>query len=369
MKKTKVFKNGVAGLWLFLIVVALIGYQINNISTYGYYVENTNFFSKANIALWIITMFFGYFLVKHVKECKEKSASTAALKYTGFQLKKLLPLLIIGYILGITICTSYYYPNYDINQICNLIINGFWNFLGLGSSSFANSQIAILNEPLWLVSSIIIAGYFLYFGLCKDEEITAGLIAPLIFILFGGYSYFNGFNGLSFVLISMSVGIILYYLVDKLQKHEFTEFGKWLLTIIYLICATLLIWYIIYPDVGLQENMVILLSIIIVFLTMLQKDKLTSFLNITSVNNLFSYLGSVAIYIYILTAPIAIFVIKLLGGNTSSSPYSFWSIFIPVMILIIVFSMLLKTAIEIFKENWALAKAEEMSEHKKGIRK
>ena len=93
MKKTKVFKNGVAGLWLFLIVVALIGYQINNISTYGYYVENTNFFSKANIALWIITMFFGYFLVKHVKECKEKSASTAALKYTGFQLKKLLPLL------------------------------------------------------------------------------------------------------------------------------------------------------------------------------------------------------------------------------------------------------------------------------------
>ena len=102
------------------------------------------------------------------------------------------------------------------------------------------------------------------------------------------------------------------------------------------------------------------MCILVIGLTLLNKDKITSLLNNKYTSGLFDYLGSISLHIYMLHYPIAIFVLKLLGPNTEATTYSFWSVFIPATLLTIIFSALLKTFMDMIKENRQLAKAEEL---------
>lgn len=395
--------NSAVKIWQFVIAIAIIGFNIGFIiastcnGNNGYYMESSNWFFGSSAVLWIFTIPAGFFLVSHFKkrikdkDYQNKSASARAFEYTFMHLKVLIPVLIVGYILGVLVCTSFYYPDYTFEQVCSMVINSFWEFLGFHAAGLRNSgnEFLNLNGPLWLISALLIVGYFLYWGLCKNEDFMAGIIAPFTFIFLGGWWCFSGTrittwstiglqtgtdnmafginNGIIFVLIGMSAGIILYYLIDKIKTHNFTKTGEWGLTILYLLCAGLLLWYILYPSTwfNLEKWTVTLLCIIVICLSILNKDKITGLLNHEKVNDMFSYLGSISLYIYMLHYPIAIFVLKLLGPNASTSSYSLWTIFIPTVILTIVFSMILKSVMEMLAEGRELKKAEALKTKKK----
>ena len=403
-------RNSAIELWRFIIAVAIIGFHIGFIiantcnGSNGYYLESTNWFFGSSEVLWIFTLTAGFFMVSHFKkraadkDYKTKSASSRAWEYTWSRIKSLIPILIIGYILGVIVCTSFYYPDYNLQQICTMIINSFWEFLGFHAAGLrsAGNEFFNLNGPLWFISAIIIVGYFLYWGLCKNEDFMAGIVAPFTFIFLGGWWCFTGTrasqtawstigvqtastngtggaatdatailgfnNGLLFVLMGMLAGIILYYLIQKIKDHKFTTVGKGALTILYVVSAGLLLWYTIYPETwfNLERWTVALLCIIVIGLTLLNKDKITSLLNNNYTSGIFNYLGSISLHIYMLHYPIAIFVLKLLGPNTEATTYSFWTVFIPATLLTIVFSGLLKAFMDMIKENRQLVKAEEL---------
>lgn len=408
-------RNSAIELWRFIIAVAIIGFHIGFIiantcnGSNGYYLESTNWFFGSSEVLWIFTLTAGFFMVSHFKkraadkDYKTKSASSRAWEYTWSRIKTLIPVLILGYILGVIVCTSFYYPDYNIQQTWTMIVNSFWEFLGFHAAGLRSmgNEFFNLNGPLWFISAIIIVGYFLYWGLCKNEDFMAGIIAPFTFIFLGGWWCFTGTrasqtawstfgaqtastngtggsatdataifglnNGLLFVLMGMLAGIILYYLIQKIKDHKFTGLGKFALTIIYIVSAGLLLWYTIYPATwfNLERWTVALLCIIVIGLTLLNKDKITSLLNNKYTSAVFNYLGSISLHIYMLHYPIAIFVLKLLGPNTASTTYSFWTVFIPATLLTIIFSALLKTFMDVIKENRQLAKAEELEMTKK----
>ncbi len=408
-------RNSAIELWRFIIAVAIIGFHIGFIiantcnGSNGYYLESTNWFFGSSEVLWIFTLTAGFFMVSHFKkraadkDYKTKSASSRAWEYTWSRIKTLIPVLILGYILGVIVCTSFYYPDYNIQQTWTMIVNSFWEFLGFHAAGLRSmgNEFFNLNGPLWFISAIIIVGYFLYWGLCKNEDFMAGIIAPFTFIFLGGWWCFTGTrasqtawstfgaqtastngtggsatdataifglnNGLLFVLMGMLAGIILYYLIQKIKDHKFTGLGKFALTIIYIVSAGLLLWYTIYLATwfNLERWTVALLCIIVIGLTLLNKDKITSLLNNKYTSAVFNYLGSISLHIYMLHYPIAIFVLKLLGPNTASTTYSFWTVFIPATLLTIIFSALLKTFMDVIKENRQLAKAEELEMTKK----
>ena len=408
-------RNSAIELWRFIIAVAIIGFHIGFIiantcnGSNGYYLESTNWFFGSSEVLWIFTLTAGFFMVSHFKkraadkDYKTKSASSRAWEYTWSRIKTLIPVLILGYILGVIVCTSFYYPDYNIQQTWTMIVNSFWEFLGFHAAGLRSmgNEFFNLNGPLCFISAIIIVGYFLYWGLCKNEDFMAGIIAPFTFIFLGGWWCFTGTrasqtawstfgaqtastngtggsatdataifglnNGLLFVLMGMLAGIILYYLIQKIKDHKFTGLGKFALTIIYIVSAGLLLWYTIYPATwfNLERWTVALLCIIVIGLTLLNKDKITSLLNNKYTSAVFNYLGSISLHIYMLHYPIAIFVLKLLGPNTASTTYSFWTVFIPATLLTIIFSALLKTFMDVIKENRQLAKAEELEMTKK----
>ncbi len=393
-------RNVAIELWRFIISIAIIGFHTGWIiarsadGTNGYWMETSNWFFGSSEVLLIFTLTAGYFLVSHFrklnkeKEYQQKGATTRAWEYTWSRIKALMPVLILGYALGVLICTKYYYPDYTFQQICSMTINSAWEFLGFHAVGLRSVSGAFfnLNGTLWFISAIIIVGYFLYWGLCKSEDTMRGLISPFIFIFLSGWwaftntraaqtawstlglqtastngmggaatdaTAFIGFNnGLLFVMLGMLGGILLYYIIEHLKTKEYSANGKLALTALNVVVSVLLLWYTIYQPTwfNLDRWTVSLLCILVIGLSLLNKDYLTKALNNDVTHNLFSYLGSISLYIYMLHYPVAIFMLRVLGKNTAATIYSFWLIFIPTVIITIILSILIKMIMEAISE-------------------
>ena len=387
-----------------MIAIAIIGFHVGFIiarscdGTNGYFMtpEAKWFFGSSEVLL-IFTLTAGYFMVAHHekrekdKEYMEKSASKRAWEYTWTRIKALIPVLVLGYILGVIICTEFYYPDYNLQQTLTMIVNSAWEFLGFHSVGLRSvgNEFFNLNGPLWFISAIIIVGYFLYWLLCKYKDLLVGFIAPVGFIFFTGWWCFTGTrasqtawstfglqtastngmggaatdatatlgfnNSLIFVLIGLLGGILIYYLVKALKQHKFSSLGKAGLTVLNIACSGLLLWYTIYQPTyfNLERWTVALLIIVVITLSLLNKDGITKLLNNKVTHKLFGYLGSISLQIYMLHYPIAILVLRTLGTNNISTVYSFWDVFIPTAIITVIFSMVLNALLGILKDKEA----------------
>ena len=96
---------------------------------------NTWFFGSSEVLL-LFTITAGYFMVAHYRKLaqdpkyKERSAMSRAGEYTWTRIKALLPVLILGYVLGVIICTTFFYPNYGVKEVFVMLFNSIWEFLG-----------------------------------------------------------------------------------------------------------------------------------------------------------------------------------------------------------------------------------------------
>ncbi len=389
-------RNVAIEIWRFLISVAITGFHVGWIiamsckGKYGYWMESSNWGFGASEVLLIFTVTAGYFMAAHFKKRStdlaymQRSASSRAWEYTWTRIKSLLPVLILGYILGVIISTGFFYPEYTVQQTLSMIVNSVWEFLGFhaaGLRSFEN-QFFNLNGTLWFISAMIIVGYFLYWAICKNEDNTCGFVFPLIAIFLSGWWCFSGTraaqtawstfgaqtastngmggsadgatgtigfnNGLLFVALGMMIGVLLYYGIKKLSAAQIGTPGRIALTVVNVICSVLLMWYTIYQPTyfKLDRWTVSFLCIAVVGLSLLNKDYLTALLNNKVTNKAFAYLGSISLYVYMLHYPIAILVLRILGKNTEATMYSFWQVFIPTTVVTLILSVVTKFAME-----------------------
>ena len=396
MEKKEVKKRNVAiEFWRFFAAFAIVGFHIGWIiarscnGSNGYWMtpSNTWFFGSSEVLL-LFTVTAGYFMVSHYKKLakdpkyKERSAMSRAAEYTWTRIKGLLPVVILGYVLGVIICTKFFYPDYGVKETFVMLVNSIWEFLGFHAAGLRSlgGEFFNLNGPLWFISAMIIVGYFIYWGLCKNEDVTSGFVAPFLAIFFAGWWSFTdtraaqtawstfglqlassngmggsatsstatiGFNnGLIFVMLGMLIGVILYYVIEKLKERE--EKVSLGLTILNICVTILLGWYIIYQPTWfeLERWPVAFLCIMVVGLSLLNRDGLTKLLNNDATNKLFGYLGGLSLYVYMLHYPLASLVIKMLGKNTMTNPYTFWQVFIPCVIITIILSMIVKLVME-----------------------
>ena len=88
--------------------------------------------------------------------------------------KALLPVLILGYILGVLICTKFFYPQYGIQETFVMLFNSIWEFLGFHAAGLRSlgGEFFNLNGPLWFISAMIIVGYFIKYlvGVIKANK-------------------------------------------------------------------------------------------------------------------------------------------------------------------------------------------------------
>ncbi len=389
-------RNVAVEFWRVIIAIAIVGFHIGWIiartcnGDNGFYMETSNWFFGSSEVLLVFTVTAGYFLMAHHKklstkaEYNERSASSRAWEYTWSRVKSLIPVLIVGYVLGAVICTKFYYPKYGIQEVCTMLVNSAWEFLGFHSVGLRSTggEFFNLNGPLWFISAIIIVGYFLYWAVCKNEDFTKGILAPFGFIFLAGWWCFTGTraaqtgwstfgsqlastngmggaatdatatlgfnNGFIFVLIGMLAGIILYSLLSSLKDKKFSAGTNFVLTIVNVVCTVLLIWYVLYQPTyfNLERWTVALLCIVVIGLSLLNVDLLSKFLNNKYTNKLLAYLGSISLYIYMLHYPVAILILRIFGENTEATKYNFWQIYIPSVLVTIILSMATKVVMD-----------------------
>ena len=273
-----------------------------------------------------------------------RSAASRAWEYTAARIKTLLPVLIIGYIIAIVVCTSFYYPDYKTQDVLVMIVNSIWEFLGFHAAGLRSTgnEFFNLNGPLWFISGMIIAGYFMYWALCKNEDVFSGFVTPLLAIFFAGWWCFTGTrasqtawstfgaqttstngmggsatdatatigfnNGIIFIVIGMLIGVMVFYMVRSLSAREFSKGAKAALTVLNVVVSALLLWYILWQPTyfKLERWTVAFLCIALITLSLLNRDYLTAALNNKVTNSIFGYLGSISLYIYMLHYPVVI---------------------------------------------------------------
>jgi len=387
-------RNAAIEFWRFFFAIAIVGYHIGVIlapRTMKGIIEPSNWMAGAGEILFVFTLTAGYFLAKHFKRLQKdsgyakESASKRAWQYLWGRIKALVPVLALGILLGIISVALF--NGYSFGKTVLSMLNGLWEFLGLYSAGFP-AALEQANGAMWFISGLLICSYFLYYGMCKDEDKTRGLIVPAIFIFLGGWWAWNGTraaqvawstfgtqqatnpavigtpvtnavigfnNGLLFVLVGMCGGILLYYAIEKLKQHTFKKSEKVLLTLLYLIVATLLVIYTINPTIingsyvitnnalggNLSRWTVHLLCILLVGLTLLGEDGITALLNNKYTYKVFNYLGGESLYIYMLHMPFIYFYVTF-RGTSPLTPYSWASVFWYVSIISVILGACVK---------------------------
>ena len=361
-KAIKEKKNIVFYGWCIFFAIAFVGYSITSIlakttvvGAHGYYMSATNWWSHAGELLFVFALIAGYLLVNHFKkENSSKSATQRAWAYLVKIGKKLLPLVAIGYFFGLIVLKFYF--GYDWSEVLNITLNSFWTFLGLGVVGFSGSSTLVLgNQALWFISAILVVSYFLYWAIAQSEEKTCGILLPIIFLFFGGYwasFYISGLDsGLLFVLVGMSAGVLIYYLVEKLKTLQYSAEAIAFLSFIYMVVAGLLIWYTMYPtkEFAFHPWTIYLFSIIIVTLTILASNFIKKFLTNEIAYSVLSFLGEASIYLYVTHYPIIMIVLMIAGKNNPGMVYTSTQIFWPSLMLSFIFSILIKLTIDSLK--------------------
>ena len=377
-------RNVAVEFWRFFFAIAIVGYHIGVIyapRTLKGIVEPSDWMAGAGEILFVFTLTAGYFLVKHFKRLqadenyRKEKAAKRAWEYLWGRIRALLPVLGLGILFGIVVMGLF--NNMDLKSVILSTFNGLWEFLGLYSAGFP-AAIGQANGAMWFISGLLICSYFLYFGMCKDEDKTVGFFVPAIFVFLGGWWAWNGTrasqvawstfgtqqatnpavignpittaviginNGLLFVLVGMCGGILLYYGIEKLRQHKFTAGQRMWLTLLYAAVAVVLTIYTINPTIisgaynitnnttggGLSRWTVHLLCILLIGLTLLNEDGISKLLNNKYTAGIFNYLGGSALYIYMLHVPI-IFLYCMIKGLQPAVPYTWFEVFCVVVV-------------------------------------
>lgn len=376
-------RNTAIELWRFFASVIILGYHISVIFPMltGGKIAASNWLAGGGEVLFIFTLTSGYFLISHFKGKAAREDGYAALSCSGRawdylkgRLKALLPVLAVGVALGIVSVAVYQMA--DPATIAYQVVNGLWEFLGCYALGFT-AAFGQANGALWFISALFACSYLLYFMLCKNEDLTVGIFAPVVFFVLEGWwcktgirasqqawstvgsiYYANNMavngsgesvgvmgvnNGLVFVLVGMCGGMMLYYAVERLKKVDFSAGARALMSVVYAVVAAVLCAYMINPtwfgSVGLDRMTVHLLCIVLIGLTMLQKDAVSQALNSDKVSGALSYLGGISLYVYMVHQPMIYFSVVLLGRDGT---YSFNELFLPVLIASLVLSVVIK---------------------------
>lgn len=300
-------------------------------------------FTEGNV-LGVFLIFSGYFLMKSFMSKKanglleHKTPRVAAVDYLKTRYIGLWPALFMGLLIGFVInyigylngawsssvLTADIMTGQELNPLQVLQYNLFGSipsFMGLASTGFlGNMGIAYAwNVPLWYISTIIVGGYFLYYGLSKNEDLMTGFIIPAIVIICPSVwclselemndrlSLFCGLfdNALAFGIWGISLGMFLYHFYERFRKMSIGSTGKKWLTVINVIMTVTLIWWEIKPNGnywrGTFELFIDLYVAVAMAFCVANQDYFTQkVLN----HKIFSVLGEYSLYFFVCHMPV-----------------------------------------------------------------
>lgn len=366
--------------------------------------------------LGVFLIFTGYFLMKSYYNKKNRglidydNPGKSAFAYLKTRYFGLWPAVFLGCLFGLIVggygaYTGIFHGSLVITSqdggfhfsdlLANFNVN-ILQWLGLDSTAaLADTGYGFnLNSPLWYISAIFITGYFLWWGMCKNEKVMTGFIIPAIVIICPAVWALNGNmtmndrvttamttmdldsgiisqtgslflglfdNSLAFAGWGSALGMLLYFPYETFRKMEITAKGKKILTVIHAVLAGYLIYicvfgldyhglYVAVSSTGGRVNSEMFVDILVAMtltFAIAQQDYIsTKLLN----HKFFGVLGEMALYYFIVHIHIINAVLGLVGGENikTSGDYYKWLLVINVICIVLgfVFQWIAKHAIQ-----------------------
>ena len=190
------------------------------------------------VTVQVFFMISGFFLGKKFYTRSKADPSYRAWDYTLDHAKSIYPHYFFScavfflYLLVRDVCTLVRTPSW---QLLETILRGFYNqipdILLLQSGYYFHDSI---NYPLWQLSALLIAGYFLYAMLCHNERLSRELLFPAAILmiqslLWSGVDLWANWGPLYVPLLRalspMCIGVLTYYFSTtqvffNLRKHK-----------------------------------------------------------------------------------------------------------------------------------------------------
>lgn len=327
--------------------------------------------------LGVFLVFTGYFLMKSFENKKlrgqldGKTARQNAITYLKTRYIGLWPALFLGLLFGVIVGGIGAYTGLwhgklfmvgeEFNGIKD-IIAGFnstilqWAGLDATGITADTGWAFQWNSPLWYISSIFVGGYFLYYLLCKNEDLTRGFICPMIVIICPAVWAMSGVvgmndrsvlflgmfeNALAFGVWGIALGIMMYAPYERLRTMSLTSKGKRWLTVLSVILNGWLAYicifgmdglYAVSMEEGVRINSEMYVDIIVAItmaFAVANQDWLTQkVLN----RKIFGKLGEFSLYFFIVHIHVINVVCGLVGGEnvTTAGQYYMWLIVVLV---------------------------------------
>lgn len=342
----------------FIVVHALMIFPLGYMGFTMSAAKDAYIYEQAFDVILPFMIFSGYFMMQGYRKKKAKgllegvSASKQAGEYLISRIKSLLPLLLVGNILGWLAngiwrgYTLAQYPEYFlacIGEFLGLQLSGIGmgnGFVGAWGSTSAAVKL-LCNTPMWFISGIFLAGYALYYLLAKDEEKLLSWILPVVTILFFGSCWMTdtlplwnvtleigGFSvntDLILMFIGLGIGCEIWVAVDFLKEKTWSGGGKMFLTTAQLIATAVVLirtWVSVNSDFmknyfNIGWGATLIFSIVFCFLILLDKDAVSR-CPLTH-NKIWKVPGQLSLYIYVIHFPILIFTALALGLKDSAA--------------------------------------------------
>ena len=267
MKKEKVH-NGLISLWKFIFCLVIAIYHGNP------------FYPKGKIPIFIggyigVEFFFlvsGFFFAKSALKgtYKKENIGKETIQFIWKRFKKLLPYIIIIYLMSIIFYFFWVKPPLTTSEL----VNSIWDLLLLREFGFRSPTI---NGTVWYISVLFFSMLILYPLLKKHKENFILIASPIIVIISLGYLnrnylgldhyyyYWDKYVSTGFIrgFAEINIGLIIYYINQKCKKIDYTIIGKTILTIIPWVLLIAVLAVISFIDKHKEYDYVLLLMIIL----------------------------------------------------------------------------------------------------------
>lgn len=240
--------NGTISIWKFIFCLVIAVFHGKLLFPNG----NMPIFKGGYIAVEFFFIVSGiYFAKSALKETKtKKPIGEETVSFIWNKLKKLLPYIVISYIMSIT-----FYQFFNSQLSISQKVNSIWNVLLIKEFGFRGF---IISSAWWYLTGMYASMFVLYPFIKKYKENFILNVSPIIVLVLLGYlsarwghldqsfKVLDGHlsTGMLRAFAEINLGMIVYYINQKLKNIEYTKTFRIALTLIseaFLIAVLIII--------------------------------------------------------------------------------------------------------------------------------
>ena len=252
---------------------------------------------------FLIALSAGHWFEKNPQPLSSKEAAVKATQFVWKKVKAIFPVIVITLILHYAMNGG----GFSRSNWLDAVLHSEWDLLFMVGTPFGYANGGCPIVPLWFLTALFIAGYVYTYMLYRNFHFTL-FLAPLLGVLLYSFFTLNSSLVLDFyakmgfmtagtvkAFAELALGMAMYHLYAHLSKKKLNPLWEVVLTVLMLFAIYRYFALTIKANANLDNFRRIVYIMIIILLSFLNKDVITTVLN----RGFARFLGSLSMTMYV----------------------------------------------------------------------